>query len=58
MTKTKLEQTDIVLLEADVRNQIFQISRPNVTLVGDLAALYAEEPKQLKDRLGTTSSGG
>lgn len=54
MTKIKSEQTDIVLLEADVRDHIFQICGLNVMLARDLAALYAVETKQLNTQIGRT----
>ncbi|GGG88294.1 hypothetical protein GCM10007415_22880 [Parapedobacter pyrenivorans] len=48
MTKTELERTDTVLLEANVQDRIFQINGLNVMLDRDLADLYTVETKQLK----------
>ena len=48
MAKTGSTQTEIILLEADVQDRIFQIRGLNVMLDTDLAVLYAVETKQLK----------
>lgn len=48
MAKTESTQTEVILLEADVQNQIYSIRGLNVMIDSDLAVLYAVETKQLK----------
>lgn len=43
MTKTESERIDIVILEADIQDRIFQMPGLNVTMDRDLANLYAGE---------------
>ncbi len=48
MTKTDSSKTDVILIEVDIQNQIYQIRELNVMLDRDLADLYGVETKQLK----------
>lgn len=48
MPETKPAQTEIILLETDVHNQIYNIRGTNIMLDRDLAELYAVDTKQLK----------
>ncbi|MFB2121316.1 ORF6N domain-containing protein [Parapedobacter sp. 2B3] len=48
MAKTESTQTEVILLEVDVQNQIYHIRGSNVMIDSDLAVLYAVETKQLK----------
>ena len=48
MAKTQSSQTEIILLETDVQNQIYNIRGHRVMLDSELAALYIVETKHLK----------
>lgn len=47
MAKTESTQTEVILLEADVQNQIYHIRGLNVMIDSDLATLYGLETKAL-----------
>lgn len=47
MAKTQSTQTEVILLEADVQNQIYHIRGLNVMIDSDLSTLYGLETKAL-----------